>query len=144
MSCCILWKLTPRRQHHLQTLSPSPHLSLCFMISFVMQNLLNPTCSLLFLFPLLQQTDPKTNKQTLLLFIPKSALPIFSSVCALSHVQLCAIPWTGAHQAPLSMEFSIQEYWSRLPFPFPRDLPKPGIKPVSLVSPAVAGEFFTS
>ena len=40
-------------------------------------------------------------------------------------------PWTVAHQAPLSMEFSRQEYWSGLPFPSPKDLPDPGIKPRS-------------
>ena len=40
-------------------------------------------------------------------------------------------PWTVAHQAPLSMGFSRQEYWSGLPFPFPGDLPDPGIKPRS-------------
>ena len=40
-------------------------------------------------------------------------------------------PWTVAHQAPLSVGFSRQEYWSRLPFPSPRDLPDPGIKPES-------------
>ena len=38
-------------------------------------------------------------------------------------------PWTIAHQAPLSMKFSRQEYWSGLPFPSPGDLPNPGIKP---------------
>ena len=42
-----------------------------------------------------------------------------------------AIPWTVAYQAPLSMGFSRQEYWSGLPFPFPRHLPTPGIKPGS-------------
>ena len=42
-----------------------------------------------------------------------------------------AIPWTVARQAPLSMEFSRQEYWSGLSFPSPGDLPKPGIKPGS-------------
>ena len=42
-----------------------------------------------------------------------------------------AIPWTVVHQAPLSMEFSRQEYWSGLPCPSPRDLPDPGIKPGS-------------
>ena len=47
-------------------------------------------------------------------------------------------------QAPLSMGFSRQEYWSRLPFPPPGDLPDPGIKPASLVSPALAGRFFTT
>ena len=52
-------------------------------------------------------------------------------VCAqlLSHVLLFATPWTIGCQAPLSMEFSRQEYWSQLPFPPPGDLPDPGIKP---------------
>ena len=62
----------------------------------------------------------------------------------LSHVQLSVIPWTVAHQAPLSMEFSRQEYWSGLPLPAPGDLPDPGIKRVSLVSPALTGGFFTT
>ena len=50
----------------------------------------------------------------------------------LSHVQLFVTPQPAAHQAPPSMGFSWQEYWSRLPFPPPGDLPHPGIKPVSL------------
>ena len=45
-----------------------------------------------------------------------------------SHVRLCATPWTIAHQAPLSIRFPRQEYWSGLPFLSPRDLPDPGIK----------------
>ena len=49
----------------------------------------------------------------------------------LSRVQLFAIPWTVANQAPPSMEFSRQEYWSELPFPSPGDLPDPGIEPGS-------------
>ena len=52
-------------------------------------------------------------------------------------------PWTLAYQAPLSVEFSRQEHWSGLSFPPPRDLPDPGIEPVSPASPAVAGRFFT-
>ena len=48
-----------------------------------------------------------------------------------SVMSLCD-PWTLAHQAPLSMEFSRQEYWSGLPFPFPGDLPSPWIEPRSL------------
>ena len=59
----------------------------------------------------------------------------------LSRVQLFATPWTVAHQASLSMGFSRQEYWSGLPFPSPRDLPNPGIKPMSPVSPALTGGF---
>ena len=58
-----------------------------------------------------------------------------------SHVQLFAMPGTVAHKAPLSLEFSRQEYWSGLPFPSPGDLPYPGIKPMS---PVVAGRFFTT
>ena len=71
---------------------------------------------------------------------------IFIFVCAqsLSCVLLFETPWIVALQAPLSMEFSWQEYWIRLPFPPPGDLPNPEIEPVSLVSPALAGGFFTS
>ena len=58
--------------------------------------------------------------------------------CMLSCVQLSAFPWTVAHQAARSMEFSRKEYWSGLPFPSPGDLPNPGIKPAPLVSPALA------
>ena len=54
-----------------------------------------------------------------------------SEVKLLSRVQLFATPWTVAHQAPPSMGFSRQEYWSGLPFPSPGDLPDPGIKPRS-------------
>ena len=51
-------------------------------------------------------------------------------------------PMDCAHQAPLSMEFPRQEYWSGLPFSPPGDLPYPGIEPASLVSPLWAGGFF--
>ena len=61
-----------------------------------------------------------------------------------SHVQLFATLWTVTHQAPLSLEFSRQEYWSCLPSPPPGDLPNPGIEPTALVSPALAGGFFAS
>ena len=52
-------------------------------------------------------------------------------------------PWTVAHQAPLPTGFSRQEHWSGLPCPPPGDLPDPGTEPVSLMSPALAGGFFT-
>ena len=64
--------------------------------------------------------------------------------CMLSYFRLFGTPWTLSRQAPLSMEFSSQEYWSGLPFPTPRDPPSPGIKPESLASPALAGRFFTT
>ena len=52
-------------------------------------------------------------------------------VKSLSRVRLFATPWTAAYQAPPSMGFSRQEYWSGLPFPYPGDLPDPGIEPRS-------------
>ena len=67
--------------------------------------------------------------------------------CMLSHfsrVRLFAILWTVVYQAPLSMGFSRQEYWSGLLFPNPGDLPDPGIKPTSPISPALAGGVFTT
>ena len=65
-------------------------------------------------------------------------------MCGLSRVQLFATPWTVAHQAPPSMGFSRQEYWSGLPFPTPGELSDPGMEPTSLASPALAGGFFTT
>ena len=62
----------------------------------------------------------------------------------LRYVQLFAAPWTIAHQAPLSVEFSRQEYWTRWLFPTPGHRPNPGIEPDSLASPALAGGFFTT
>ena len=58
--------------------------------------------------------------------------------------QLFVTPWTVAHQASLSKGFSRQEYWSGLPLAPPGDLPNPGIEPESLMSPALAGRFFTT
>ena len=58
-----------------------------------------------------------------------------------SYVQLFVTPWTVARQAPLSMGFSREEHWSRLPFPSPGDLPDTGIE---LASPVLAGGLFTT
>ena len=60
-----------------------------------------------------------------------------------SRVQCFETLWTVAHQAPLSMGFSRQEYWSGLPCPPPGNLPNPGIESLSFTSPALAGGFFT-
>ena len=58
---------------------------------------------------------------------------------------LCdSMDWTEAWQAALSLGFSRQEYWNELPCSPPGDLPKPGIKPSSLVSPELAGGYFTT
>ena len=59
-------------------------------------------------------------------------------------IQLFVTPWTIACQAPLSMEFSRQKYWSELLFPTHEDLPDPEIEPESLVSLALVGGFFTT
>ena len=67
--------------------------------------------------------------------------------CVCMHAQLLSCiwpfvtPWTVADQCSLSIGFPRQEYWNGLPFPSPRDLPYPGIRPVS---PALASKFFTS
>ena len=65
-------------------------------------------------------------------------------VCACSVVSNSATPWTVAHQASLSMGFPREEYWSGFPFPSPGNLSDPGIKPVSLEFPALAGAIFTT
>ena len=61
-------------------------------------------------------------------------------VFLLSENQLLATPWTVARQAPLFMGFSRQEYWSGLSFPYPGNLPNPGIQPMSPVSPALQAD----
>ena len=84
---------------------------------------------------------------------PHSYIRVRGSTFTLVHVgmlshfscaQPFASPWAVGHQAPLSMEFSRQEEWSGLPCSHPGDLPNPGIKPASLMSPALAGGIFTS
>ena len=59
-----------------------------------------------------------------------------------SCVQIFVTLWTVARQAPLSMGFSRQEYWSGLPCPSPEGLPNSGTEPASLMSPELAGRFF--
>ena len=71
-----------------------------------------------------------------------NAQVIAAAVYLLSHVQLFVTLWTVAHQAPLSMGFSRQGCWSRLPFPSPGDLPDPGIETTFPVSPALSSRFF--
>ena len=76
--------------------------------------------------------------------LPAKFLLSGSEVKSFSPVRLFATPWTVAPQAPPSMGFSRQEYWSGLPFPPPRDLPNPMIEPMSFASPALVGKFFTT
>ena len=78
-----------------------------------------------------------------------AGLSVLKLVCVwmlsqFSGVRLFGTLWTVAHQAPLFMEFSRQEYWDGLPFPPPGDPPHPGIELTYLLSPALAGRFFTN
>ena len=70
--------------------------------------------------------------------------PCCAVLSGFSHVQLFATPWTITLQAPLSMGFPLQEYWSGMPCPPSGDLPDSGIKPTSPASPALVGRFFTT
>ena len=78
---------------------------------------------------------------------PASVVTLIKVLCVFSFAQLCLTLWTAwtvACQAPLSTEFSRPEYWCELPFPTPGERPNLGIKLESLVSPALAGRFFTT
>ena len=66
------------------------------------------------------------------------------TLCHLGHVRLLVTLWTVALQAPLSMGFSRQEYWSELPCPTPGDLPNPEIEPASLTTPALQADSLPS
>ena len=70
-------------------------------------------------------------------------LIVVACLCAKS-LQSCLTPWTAAHQVPLSVRLSRQEYWSGLPFPPPGDLPDPGTELESLMSSALADRVFTT
>ena len=80
----------------------------------------------------------KSQKSLEIIYCPTRVLSCFS------HIRLFVTPQTVARQALLSMGFPRQEYWTGLPFPTLRDLPDPGIEPASLMSPALAGRFFTT
>jgi len=75
---------------------------------------------------------------------PLQVLSDWCCACVLSRAPFSVTPWTVACQAPLSVGFSRQEYWSGLPFPSPEARPHPGIKLMSPVAPALAGKFFTT
>ena len=84
-------------------------------------------------FLLILTTNPGNllNFSKFLLLLPGTLAILSSQHSSQSCVRLFATPWTVAHQAPLSVEFSRQEYWSGLPFPSTGDLPDPGIEPRS-------------
>ena len=89
---------------------------------------------------LFQEVFTHTKKKSLYTTMCKIASGV-GGIESLSRVRLFETPWTAAGQAPLSMRFPREEYWSELPFPSPGGLPDPGIKPMS---PALAGALFTT
>ena len=96
---------------------------------------------------LTQGSNPRLLYCMQILTIEPPGKPLIFSCYVLgcfSCVQLFAPLWTVAHQAPSSMGFSRQEHWSGSPCPPPGDLPHPGAKPVSLISPALASGFLTT
>ena len=112
----LLWK------HRLQRLSPRLQSWLCHLAPDLEEVIIPPLGAFV---SFVKQGKISARLTRLLLKLYKQ---MSEWVMLLSHVQLLAIPWTVPCQAPLSMGFSRQEYWSGLPFPSPRDLPDPGIK----------------
>ena len=78
-------------------------------------------------------------KQLFILYVQKVCM-----LSCFSHVPLFATQWTVTHQAPMSMGFSRQEYWNGLLFPPPGAFADPGIELMSIMSPVLAGAFFTT
>ena len=91
--------------------------------------------------PLMNSSRPSRTYKPVRCPVSIYSPPLGEHLASKSHVWLFVIPWTIAHQAPLSMGFSRQEYRRGLPFPPPGDLPDPGMEPAS---PALAGRFFTT
>ena len=113
----------PRKQGAVLILPPFPLLLLFLpLVHWSGPHFLSPSLLLLPL-PILSTSSPQ-------LFL----VSLCVCVCMLNCVRLFATPCTVALQAPLTTEFSRQEYWSGLPFPSPGDLPNPRIEPASLVS----------
>ena len=111
-----------------------------------MNNILQDYINVLFLLKIFSQSFycPSVNLGTCQLLPLCFNVCVCVCACTLSHIWLFVTPWTEACQAPLSMDFSRKEYWSGLLFPSPGDLPDPGIKLVSPMSPPSAGGLFTS
>ena len=95
-----------------------------------------------FLFLIMQMISGYIQMQILEKYMCSVCYSAMRHVCSV--VSDSATTWIVASQGPPAMEFSKQEYWSELPFPSPGSLPNRGIELTSLVSPALAGRFFTS
>ena len=110
--------------------------------------LMNPSRISLFHFFILQRAVSDALKSHPYSYIrvrgPTFTLEQAGVLSHFSCVQPFVAPWAVAHQALLFMEFSRQDFWSGLPCPQPGDFPNPGVKPASLMSPALAGRYFTT
>ena len=108
----------------------------------------NDATTPVFIFRLWHQLHSTSERNTLFLkvlhFCSVSSVVCLWCAQTLSCVWLFVTPWIAACKASLSMGFSWQEYWSGLPFPPPGDLPNQEMEPMSLMSPALVGEFFTT
>ena len=94
-----------------------------------------------------QWTDSYLEKEYIKAVYGHPAYLIYMQIVCVLVTQWCLTlsdRTTVAHQAPLSMAFSRQDYWSGLPFSTPGNLPNPGIEPIFLMSPALADIFFTT
>ena len=117
---------------------------LCFIIVDILRHL--NLCQIKFLVFWLIECGKKLHSILDIIYICCYISNILHAcvLSSISHVQPFATRWPITRQVPLSMWLSRQEYWSELPCPSPGDLPNPGMKPASLMSPALAGGFFTT
>ena len=113
--------------HNLQTIITLKSIDLgCFNLLIVKLSLPNRK---VFIFRYRDECEKKGLKDREYYTLLYQSRDSPGSACVLSYVQLFATPWTVPRQAPLSMEFPRQDYWSRLPFPTPGDLPDAGMEP---------------
>ena len=103
--------------------------SSCFSFQSLISRFTDQTLKISFIF--LRITTSSAAMMNISCAIQKSLMAWTKRVSLLSHVGLFVTPWTVAYEAPPTMGFSRQEYWSGLPFPSPGDLPNPGIEPGS-------------
>ena len=137
-TCCLLITEVPSQAQPAATIPLSSLLwsqSFCLLVPSLVVSLISLYC---FLFLLRLLSLWKTIR------CPSKYILCGCVLSRLSHVQLFANLWNIAFQAPLSMGFSKQEYWSGLPCPSPGDLPNSGIELTSIMSPALSGGFFNS
>ena len=128
----------------LQLHSTETHMCFCSYSTFKLNHVSRLSCEVLEKYNLCHFSISSLVEQNHTIFRAERYTTMHVCAQLLSCVQLLATPWTVAHQAPPSLEFSRQEFWSRVLFPPPGDLLNPGIKPASLASPLLAVRFLTT